>query len=53
MRKQTKIAKRKKRKKAMLKMKLYKEHNSLRFYKAKRMYESTLKQYYPYTTSNF
>jgi hypothetical protein len=52
MRKETKKARRKKRQKAMAKMEWYRNWDS-RFYKAKRMYESTLKQRHPYTTSNF
>ncbi|MFE8703942.1 hypothetical protein ACFYKX_25550 [Cytobacillus sp. FJAT-54145] len=52
MRKETKIGKRKKRKKALAKMAWYSEY-SFHYYKAKKMYDSTFKQYYPYTTSNF
>jgi hypothetical protein len=52
MRKATKIAKRKKRQKALAKMAWYSKH-SIHYWKAKRMYESTLKQRYPYTTSNY
>ncbi|WP_160169277.1 hypothetical protein [Cytobacillus firmus] len=53
MRKDTKIARRKKRLKALAKMKWYRNWNYREFYKAKKMYESTLKNRYPYTKSNF
>jgi hypothetical protein len=51
--KQTKLARRKKREKAMLKMEWYKNWDYTRYRKAKLMYEGALKQRHPYTKSNF
>lgn len=54
MRKSTKIARRKKRQKALRKIKQY--HNSDEYYKywkAQEMYKATLKSQYPYTTSRY
>ncbi|CEG28102.1 hypothetical protein BN1002_02981 [Bacillus sp. B-jedd] len=52
MRKATKLGKRKKRQKALAKMRWYSEY-SIHYHKAKKMYESTFKNYWPYTKSNF
>lgn len=52
MRKATKIARRKKRMKALAKMHWYSKW-SPHYGKAKKMYESTFKQRYPYTKSNY
>lgn len=52
MRKATKIARRKKRLKALAKMHWYADWTE-EYSRAKKMYESTLKQRFPYTKSNY